>query len=154
MKAWFRLLGSSLRARRGAVLFTVLLAISTVAAGVGLLGVAGWFLSSAFLATLGIVFNLFGPSAMIRGLSFWRIASRYLERVVGHALTLDLQVRIRSLVFGRLSRFSQSRLAQFRDGELASSLTSDVAVLDLVLLLILVPLTTAVVAGLVFSAVL
>ncbi len=154
MKAWFRLLSASLRARRGAVLFTVLLAISTVAAGVGLLGVAGWFLSSAFLATLGIVFNLFGPSAMIRGLSFWRITSRYLERVVGHALTLDLQVRIRSLVFGRLSRFNQSRLAQFRDGELASSLTSDVAILDLVLLLILVPLSTAVVAGLVFSAVL
>ena len=154
MKAWFRLLGESLRARRAALLFTLLLAMSTVAAGVGLLGVAGWFLTSAFLATLGIVFNLFGPSAMIRGLSFWRITSRYLERVVGHALTLDLQVRIRSLVFGRLSRFSQSRLAQFRDGELASSLTSDVAILDLVLLLILVPLSTAVVAGVVFSLVL
>lgn len=154
MKAWFRLLIGSLRARRGTLLLTILLASSTVAAGVGLLGVAGWFLSSAFLATLGIVFNLFGPSALIRGLSFWRIASRYLERVVGHALTLDLQVSIRTRVFGSLARFSQARLAQFRDGELAASLTADVAVLDLVFLLLVAPLTTSVLAGLAFSLIL
>ncbi|WP_341667832.1 thiol reductant ABC exporter subunit CydC [Alcaligenes sp. SDU_A2] len=154
MKAWLRLLGDSLRDRRGALALTLLLACSTVAAGVGLLGVAGWFLSSAFLATLGIVFNLFGPSALIRGLSFWRIASRYLERIVGHALTLDLQVRIRTRVFARLARFSQGRLAQFRDGELAASLTADVALLDLVLLLLVAPVVTAVLAGLVFSLVL
>ncbi len=154
MKAWFRLLGGSLRERRGLLALTVFLACSTVAAGVGLLGVAGWFLTSAFLAALGIVFNLFGPSALIRGLSFWRIASRYLERVVGHALTLDLQVRIRTRVFGRLAHFSQARLAQFRDGELAASLTADVAVLDLVLLLLIAPLATSVLAGLAFSLIL
>ena len=154
MKAWFRLVGGSLRERRGLVLLTLILACSTVAAGVGLLGVAGWFLTSAFLAALGIVFNLFGPSALIRGLSFWRIASRYLERVVGHALTLDLQVRIRTRVFARLAHFSQARLAQFRDGELAASLTADVAVLDLVLLLLIAPLATSVLAGLVFSLIL
>ncbi|MCJ9713658.1 thiol reductant ABC exporter subunit CydC, partial [Bordetella hinzii] len=76
--------------RRGGLAGALALALLTVAAGVGLLGVSGWFLTGAALAGAGAAFNLFVPSSLVRGLSFVRIASRYAERLVGHAATLRL----------------------------------------------------------------
>jgi ATP-binding cassette subfamily C protein CydC len=46
----------------------VALAAVTVWAGVGLFTVAGWFLTGAFLAGASIAFDLFAPSALLRGL--------------------------------------------------------------------------------------
>ncbi|MEO6959871.1 MAG: thiol reductant ABC exporter subunit CydC, partial [Burkholderiaceae bacterium] len=42
----------------------LLLALIAVLAGVGLLSVAGWFLTSAFLAGALLTFDLFAPSAL------------------------------------------------------------------------------------------
>lgn len=154
MRAWLQLMWPALRLRRAGCVAALLLAFSTLAAGVGLLAVAGWFLTASFLAAGQIMFNLFVPSALIRGLSLWRIVSRYVERMVGHAVTLDLQSDVRTSVFAHLSRFSQARLAAYRDGELSKRLVVDVALLDTVFLLILSPLFTALCAGLLFSALL
>lgn len=154
MRSWWRLMWPALRQRRAWSIAALLLALSTLLAGVGLLAVAGWFLTAAFLAAGQIMFNLFVPSALIRGLSLLRIVSRYAERIAGHIVTLDLQTDVRTSVFARLCQFSQARLARYREGELSQRLMSDVALLDTVFLLVLSPLFSALGAGLFFSVLL
>ena len=82
-----------------------------------------------------------------------RIASRYMERVVGHIVTLDLQAEIRTQSFARLAAFKPAQLAQYRDGDLLSRLISDTERLDTFFLLIITPVFTAVFAGGFFSLV-
>lgn len=129
----------------------ILLATVTVWAGVGLFAVAGWFLTGAFLAGASIAFDLFAPSALVRGLSFLRIGSRYAERVAGHAATLDLLADLRTAVFARVMALSPSQLARYREGDLVARLIGDVDTLDTLFLLIVAPALTAILAGLVFG---
>ncbi|MGN6580107.1 MAG: thiol reductant ABC exporter subunit CydC [Bordetella sp.] len=136
------------RRRRGGLALALLLALLAVAAGVGLLGVAGWFLAGAALAGASIDFNLFAPSALVRGLSFLRIGARYAERLVGHGATLHLLADLRGAVFGALARLTPRQLARFRGGDLVTRLTSDVDALDTVFLFVLAPVATALLGGL------
>jgi len=140
--------------RKGGLLLALFCALATVAAGVGLLGVSGWFLTGAFLAGAGSVFNLFAPSALVRGLSFLRIVSRYADRVVGHAATLRLLADLRAMVFAALIRLTPRQLARYRSGDLVARMTNDVDALDTVFLFVLAPLATAIIAGAVLTAVL
>lgn len=151
MKLWWQLAGPWLKQHWRMSLLALFLALSTVFAGVGLLSVAGWFLTGAFLAGSTLTFNLFAPSALVRGLSMWRIASRYAERVTGHIVTLDLQAEIRTQSFARLAAFKPAQLAQYRDGDLLSRLINDIERLDTFFLLIISPVFTAVIAGGFFS---
>ncbi|MBO1114874.1 thiol reductant ABC exporter subunit CydC [Bordetella petrii] len=131
------------RRRAGGLLAALLLALLTIAAGVGLLGVSGWFLSAAALAGAGSVFNLFVPSALVRLLSFARIAARYAERLVGHAATLRLLTDLRASVFDVLVALTPRQLARYRAGDLVARLTGDVDALDTVFLHVLAPMATA-----------
>lgn len=131
----------------------LLLALITVLAGVGLLSVAGWFLTSAFLAGALITFDLFAPSALVRGFSFLRIGARYAERIVGHAATLDLLADIRTAVFSRVMGLSPVQLAQYQEGDLAARLVGDIDALDTLFLLVIAPIATALLIGLAFSGV-
>jgi len=131
------------RRRAGGLLAALLLALLTIAAGVGLLGVSGWFLSAAALAGAGSVFNLFVPSALVRLLSFARIAARYAERLVGHAATLRLLTDLRAGVFDVLVALTPRQLARYRAGDLVARLTGDVDALDTVFLHVLAPMATA-----------
>lgn len=112
--------------------FAAALALSLVAlgAGVALLGVSGWFLTAAFLTTAAASFNLFGPSAAVRGLSFLRIASRYGEKLVGHDATLRLLADIRGWVFRALAAGALENGRTLRRGDAVSRLTADVDALD------------------------
>ncbi|HYG45895.1 MAG TPA: thiol reductant ABC exporter subunit CydC [Bordetella sp.] len=141
------------RRRAGGLLGALLLALLTVAAGVGLLGVSGWFLSAAALAGAGTVFNLFVPSALVRLLSFVRIASRYAERLVGHAATLRLLTDLRASVFDALVGLTPRQLGRYRTGDLVARLTGDVDALDTVFLNVLAPMATAGLAGVLLAAV-
>lgn len=140
--------------RKGGLLLALFCALATVAAGVGLLGVSGWFLTGAALAGAGGVFNLFAPSALVRGLSFLRIVSRYADRVVGHSATLHLLADLRGTVFTALVRLTPRQLARYRSGDLVARMTGDVDALDTVFLFVLAPLATAILAGAVLTAVL
>ncbi|WP_019936995.1 thiol reductant ABC exporter subunit CydC [Bordetella sp. FB-8] len=136
------------RRRRADLALALLLALLAVAAGVGLLGVSGWFLAGAALAGAGSDFNLFAPSALVRGLSFLRIGARYAERLVGHGATLHLLADLRGTLFGKLARLTPRQLARFRGGDLVARLTSDVDALDTVFLFVLAPIATALLGGL------
>lgn len=140
--------------RRRSLAGALLLAILTLAAGMGLLSVAGWFLTAAFLAGASISFDLFAPSALVRGLALLRIVFRYGERVVGHAATLDLLADIRSTVFARIMRLSPGQLAGYQGGDLVARLVGDIDALDTLFLQVIAPILTAVIMGLVFSLVL
>ncbi len=141
------------RRQRAGLLLALLLALLAVAAGVGLLGVSGWFLAGAALAGAGSEFNLFAPSALVRGLSFLRIGTRYAERLAGHGATLHLLADLRGAVFGALVRLTPRQLARFRGGDLVARLTGDVDALDTVFLFVLAPIATALLGGLALAIV-
>ena len=138
---------------------TVALTLLTVAAGAGLLGVAGWFLAGAALAgaastSAAQAFNLFVPSALVRGFSFLRIGARYAERLAGHTATLHLLATLRSTLFRALTRLSPRQLGRYRSGDLVARLTSDVDALDTLFLTLMAPLLSALLAGLAMAAIL
>lgn len=131
---------------KGPITLTLLLSLITLLAGIGLLGLSGWFLTAAALSTLGSAFNIFAPSAGVRGLSFIRILSRYGEKLSGHDMTLRLLSDLRAWLFARL--FPLVPLARrFGRGDLVSRLLADVEALDTVFLVALGPISTAVLAG-------
>lgn len=138
---------------------TVALALLTAAAGAGLLGVAGWFLTGAALAgaasaSAAQAFNLFAPSALVRGFSFIRIGARYAERLAGHTATLHLLAELRGTLFRALARLSPRQLARYRSGDLVARLTSDVDALDTLFLTLMAPLLSALLAGQAMTAIL
>lgn len=139
--------------RRRSLLAALLLSCCTVAAGVGLLSVAGWFLTGAFLAGATLAFDLFAPSALVRGLALLRIVLRYAERVTGHAATLDLLADMRTAVFGRVMGLSPAQLASYREGDLVARLAGDIDALDTLYLLVIAPAMTALALGAAFSLV-
>ncbi|MFU1912414.1 thiol reductant ABC exporter subunit CydC [Bordetella avium] len=133
--------------RRGALLGALALSLLTLAAGVGLLGVSGWFLTATALAGVGAVFNLFLPSAMVRGLSMLRICARYAERLSSHSATLRLLSDLRASVFRSLLRLTPRQLSSYRAGDLVARLTGDVDALDMVFLFVIMPVATALAGG-------
>ncbi|MBN9677645.1 amino acid ABC transporter ATP-binding/permease protein [Salipiger bermudensis] len=110
--------------------------------GVGLLGLSGWFITAsaaAGMAGLGILFNVFAPSAMVRFLALGRTASRYGERVLTHDATLralsDLRIR---LLEGLLTR-PHRELEKLRANAFLNRVTADIDALDGALLRLVLP---------------
>lgn len=68
-------------ARSGMLLAGAVLAATTVLAGIGLLGISGWFITATAIAGLlpatAYAFDVFAPSAAIRLLALARTAARY-----------------------------------------------------------------------------
>ncbi|MFA7439278.1 thiol reductant ABC exporter subunit CydC [Castellaniella sp.] len=140
-----------LAAHAGRLLLAIAVALITIWAGVGLFMVAGWFLTAAFLAGTTVGFDLFAPSALIRGLSFLRIGSRYGERILGHSVTLTILADLRTRVFAHVLTLSPAQLAAYHEGDLVARLTADVDVLDGLFLQWVAPALVAALAGLSFG---
>lgn len=136
------------------MLATIALSFGTIAAGTALLGLSGWFLAASALTGAGAAFNLFGPSAGVRGLSFLRILGRYGERLNGHAGTLKLLSRLRGWLYGALFPLLPLRDRNRRHGDLVSRLTADIDALDTAFLIAIGPVLTSVLAGLAMAALL
>lgn len=119
------------RRHAGLIAVSVLLLFATLAAGTGLLALAGHFLTAAALAgALAAGFNFFGPSAGIRALTFARIASRYGEKLVGHDTTLRLARDMRLWFFARALPQAPLGLGRERVGDLLARLVSDIDAAD------------------------
>jgi ATP-binding cassette, subfamily C, bacterial CydC len=129
------------------MVLALLLSLAAVGAGVGLLGSSGWFLTAAALSSAGVAFNIFAPSAAVRGFSFLRILARYGERMTGHDGTLRLLSALRGWLFGRLFPLMPFADRDSRHGDLVSRLTADVDALDTIFLLAIGPIVTCVVVG-------
>jgi ATP-binding cassette subfamily C protein CydC len=136
------------------LLLALLLSLIALAAGVALLGTSGWFITAAALTTAGLAFNLFAPSALVRGFSFIRILARYGERLTGHDATLRLLTDIRGWLFARLFPRLPLRDRSLRHGDLVSRLTADVDALDTAFLVAIGPIAAAVIIGTALTGVL
>ncbi len=146
MKALFAFRRLLLSQARGFAL-ALILSLVALGAGVALLGTSGWFITAAALTTAGLAFNLFVPSALVRGFSFIRILARYGERLAGHDATLRLLADLRGWLFARL--FPRLPLSDrtLRHGDLVSRLTADVDALDTAFLVAIGPIAAAFTIG-------
>ena len=133
-----------------------LLALVTVCAGVGLLGLAGWFIAAAAFAGLATataqLFNLFLPSVGVRLLAMVRTAGRYAERVVSHETTFRMLQSLRLWFYRRIEPLAPARLLEFRSGDILNRIVADIDALDNLFLRVVSPTVVAVVvSGAVFA---
>ncbi|OVZ58650.1 MULTISPECIES: amino acid ABC transporter ATP-binding/permease protein [unclassified Pigmentiphaga] len=121
----------------------IALAALTVFAGMGLLGLSGWFITATALAGLAagtaLAFDVFTPGAGIRLLALVRTAARYGERVVTHDAALAVIAALRPRLFAGWARPEAARKLLARPARLLFRLTADADALDALYLRVLVP---------------
>ncbi|MBJ7539305.1 amino acid ABC transporter ATP-binding/permease protein [Marinomonas transparens] len=106
----------------------VILGIAASLAGVALLGISGWFISAAGLATamgLGLVFNYLTPGAIVRFMAILRTAGRYGEQVSSHHHLLGLLRILRLWVWDQRVAQDPANLHKQSRGDLLQRLVSD-----------------------------
>ncbi len=151
MKAVARLrLRDLWRSQRALWSLSFVVGLATLAATVLLLASSGWFISAAAAAGAGSLFNYMRPGALIRFFAIVRTAGRYGERLLSHALVLQLLARLRLQAFVRLS---QARQLQLGAGERLQRLVADIDLLDQLPLRLLNPLGWALLLGAAYLAV-
>lgn len=140
---------------KGMGLGTVL-GLATICAGIGLLGLAGWFIAAAAYAGLTTVsaqlFNLFLPSVGVRVLAMMRTIARYAERIVSHETTFGLLQSLRVWFYRKLEPLAPARLMQFRSGDILNRIVADIDALDNLYLRVVSPTTVAVIVSILTSA--
>lgn len=142
MKALLSVIIAISRAERVALSRGLALSVTVLVMGVALLALSGWFImatAAAGLAGMGILFNVFAPSAMVRFLALGRTAARYGERVLTHDATLRAVSNLRvGLLRGVLTR-SHRALEQLRAASELNRITADTEALDGALLRLVLP---------------
>ncbi|WP_394182333.1 amino acid ABC transporter ATP-binding/permease protein [Marinomonas posidonica] len=106
----------------------VITGVASSIAGVALLGVSGWFISAAGLATAmgtALVFNYLTPGAIVRGLAILRTAGRYGEQVTAHNHLLGLLRTLRLWVWDQRVAKPIADLHKQSRGDLLQRLVSD-----------------------------
>ncbi|QYZ69563.1 amino acid ABC transporter ATP-binding/permease protein [Neotabrizicola shimadae] len=110
--------------------------------GLLLLGLSGWFVAASALAGLtglGLVFDFFRPSAIIRLTTPLRALARYGERVTGHDATLRALMDLRLRLFAALSRRNAADVARLRSAEGLNRLTADLDAIEGLLIRLVLP---------------
>lgn len=130
------------------MMFTgLILSITTLMAGIGLLSLSGWFLSAAAVAGLtaatAMMFNYFTPAGGVRFLSIVRTASRYGERLATHEATFKLLTQLRTWAWRKLLPLSASNMQGLRQGDLLNRLVADIDTLDHLYLRLLTPMVAS-----------
>jgi len=125
-------LGPLLGRRRWWLAGGVLLIFLSLAAGVMLLSLSGWFITASALAGLGLIaaLDVFTPGAGIRLAAITRTVSRYLERLVTHEATFRLLADLRLRLFDHLLTLDEGQLRGLQRGDTLNRLTADVDTLD------------------------
>ncbi|MDS1138028.1 amino acid ABC transporter ATP-binding/permease protein [Nitratireductor indicus] len=128
------------------------LSLSTVLAGMALLGLSGWFITATAIAGLSLgtalAFDVFAPSAGIRFLALARTAARYGERIATHDATLAILAELRERLFRGWAEARAARALIARPARLLFRLTVDIDALDTLYLRVMVPLLSAMGAAL------
>lgn len=136
-----------LNQRRNTLLAGILLATTTVLAGIALLGLSGWFITATAIAGLSsataFAFDVFAPAAAIRFLALARTAARYGERLTTHDATLRVLAGLREQIFRNWAQPQAARVLLKRPARLLFRLTADIDALDSLYLRILVPASVA-----------
>lgn len=149
MRALLGIVALVLRTERRTLLRGFALAVTVLAMGAALLGLSGWFIVAAAasgLAGTGALFNVFGPSSMVRFLALGRTAARYGERLLTHDATLRALSGLRVRLLRGFLAQPWRVLERLRANAVLNRVTADVDALDGVLLRLVIP---AVAGGLV-----
>ncbi|MTI17112.1 ATP-binding cassette domain-containing protein [Rhodobacteraceae bacterium RKSG542] len=128
---------------RGAALAVVVLLM-----GAALLGLSGWFITAtglAGLAGIGIMFDVFKPSAGVRLLALGRTAARYGERLLTHDATLRALAALRVDLLKRQALKSARALSKLRGEVTLTRIITDVDILDGLVLRLLLPVSAAII---------
>ncbi|KUF09401.1 amino acid ABC transporter ATP-binding/permease protein [Pseudoponticoccus marisrubri] len=142
MTALLRLVLILARAEQRALWRGLALSVTVLAMGVALLGLSGWFITAAAaagMAGLGILFNVFAPSAMVRLLALGRTAARYGERVLTHDATLRALSGLRIRLLQGLLHSPYRQLERMRANAFLNRVTADTDALDGALLRLILP---------------
>ncbi len=126
------------RNRAGWLGFGVVVSLAAVAAGAGLMTLAGWVIGAAVatgILAVPVLLDVFGGA---------RVVLRYLERMVTHSATFRALADLRVWFFRRLARSSAAGLGFRQSGDVLARLVGDVEALDGLYLRVLVPLAAAV----------
>jgi ATP-binding cassette subfamily C protein CydC len=126
------------RWQAGWLLLGLVVSLASVAAGVGLMALAGGVIGKALL--LGGA--LLAPLAL-RWLGVARVIGRYLERLLTHDATFRALADLRIWFFRGLAHGAAGGLGFRRAGDVLARLVGDIEALDGLYLRILVPLTAA-----------
>ena len=116
----------------------VIVSLTALAAGVGMMALGGAMLGGAIAAGA-----LAAPLAL-RGLGTARVVLRYLERLLTHAATFRALADLRVWFFRNLARSTAGGLGFRQAGDVLARLVGDIEALDGLYLRILVPLAGAV----------
>ena len=138
-----RIAGAIWREERAALTRGLALSVIVLLAGVGLLGLSGWFVTAAGaagVAGIGIAFDVFRPSAGVRMLALGRTAARYGERILTHDATLRALARLRLRVLDGLATQPAETLARLRSPSMLNRVTADVDALDGVAIRLVFPI--------------
>lgn len=126
------------------MLLGLILSFITLAAGIGLLSLSGWFLSASAVAGLSVAtaqaFNFFTPAGGVRFLSIARTASRYGERLATHEATFRLLTDLRRWSWRRILPLSAGNLQQMRQADILNRLVADIDTLDHLYLRLITPM--------------
>jgi ATP-binding cassette, subfamily C, bacterial CydC len=121
--------------------------LTAIASSVGLLALAGWFLSATAIAGLSVtsagMFNFFFPSIGVRIFAFVRTAARYFERLVTHDTTLRILAGLRVWFYRKLEPLVPASLSKYRSGDILGRLVEDIDTLDNLYLRVLSPTLVA-----------
>ena len=119
----------------------------TLLSSIGLLAVSGWFLSASAVAGLSVAaaqhFNMFAPSASVRGFAVLRTVGRYADRVISHEATLRLLSSLRVWFYRRIEPQAPASLYRHRSGDLLSRIITDIDTLDALFIRVLSPTLVA-----------
>ncbi|MFO7770392.1 MAG: ATP-binding cassette domain-containing protein [Roseovarius gahaiensis] len=130
------------RAERRAFAQGIALSLTVLVMGVALLALSGWFITAAAAAGmigLGILFNVFAPSAMVRFLALGRTAARYGERLTTHDATLRALSNLRVRLLSGVLRAPYRQLERLRASVFLNRVTADVDALDGLALRLVLP---------------
>lgn len=134
------------------ILLGILLGLVAVGSAVGLLSLAGWFLTAAAIAGLSASgawhFNFFLPSIGVRVFAFGRTLARYGERVVSHDATFRILESLRVWFYRRIEPLAPACLSKYRSGDILNRIVEDIDTLDNLFVRVLSPSVTAVVMSL------
>ncbi|MBP5980113.1 MAG: thiol reductant ABC exporter subunit CydC [Halomonas sp.] len=131
--------------RRKQFMLGALLLWITLAAGLALLGLSGWFITACALTGLALLLGMparldvYVPGGGIRFFALLRTVARYVERLYNHNTVLRLLADLRYRVFGQLMQLDEAALRRQRVSDWLGRLTADIDALDNLYLRLLMP---------------
>ena len=136
-----------LKSHQKRMLLGILLGLVAVGSAVGLLSLAGWFLTATAIAGLSAAsawsFNYFFPSIGVRVFAICRTLARYGERIVNHDTTFRILESLRVWFYRHIEPLAPACLSRYRSGDVLNRIVEDIDTLDNLFVRVLSPSAAA-----------